>query len=79
MHTKKDKEQEDWHPALISAMLKMKGTNLSALSVENGFHRSNLRNAIYRHYPKAEKIIAEKLGVSPAEIWASRYKNEDEK
>ena len=76
MNTKnKSKKSKDWHPALISARLKMVGTNLSKLSVENGYHRTNLRNALYRHYPKAEKIIAEKLGVSPSEIWGSRYDN----
>lgn len=70
---RRQKKRQDWHPALISARLKMIGSNLSALSKENGYHRTNLRNALYRHYPKAEKIIAEKLGVSPAEIWPSRY------
>lgn len=64
---------KDWHSALISAKLKELGTSLSALSVENGFHRNTLRGAIYKHYPKAERIIAEKLGVSPADIWGSRY------
>ena len=71
------KQQKDWHSATISAELKKIGTNLSKLSVENGYHRTTLRTAIYKRYPKAEKIIAEKLGVSPAEIWASRYSKND--
>lgn len=70
---KRGAKPQDWHPALISARLKMCGSNLSKLAQENGLHRSTLRSALYRPYPKAEKIIAEKLGVSPADIWASRY------
>lgn len=73
---KRGKKPQDWHPALISAKLKMCGSNLSKLAEENGLHRSTLRSALYRPYPKAEKIIAEKLGISPAEIWASRYQND---
>lgn len=63
----------DWHQAYISAALKVKGTNLSALAAENGYSRNGLRNALYRPYPKAEKIIAKAIGVEPEEIWPSRY------
>lgn len=63
----------DWHQAYISAALKAKGTNLSALSAKNGYSRNGLRNALYRPYPKAEKIIAKAIGVEPEEIWPSRY------
>jgi Ner family transcriptional regulator len=75
MHTQKavKKVPCDWHQAYISAALKAKGTNLSALSEANGYSRNNLRNALYRSYPKAEKIIADAIGVEPEEIWPSRY------
>ena len=69
------KRQQDWHPALVIAELKIAGTSLSALSVASGYHRTTLRNALYRHYPKAELIIAEKLGLRPQDIWGSRYPN----
>ena len=65
----------DWHPADIIAELKKRGTNLSKLSMENGLSRGGLRNALYRHYPKAERIIANEIGVAPSEIWGSRYSN----
>ena len=61
----------DWHPADIIAALKKRGTNLSKLSMENGLSRGGL----YRHYPKAERIIANEIGVAPSEIWGSRYSN----
>ncbi|EHM55339.1 helix-turn-helix domain-containing protein [Cardiobacterium valvarum] len=63
----------DWHPADIIAGLKKAGTNMSALSTANGLSRGALRNALYRRYPKAERIIAATIGVSPAVIWPSRY------
>lgn len=65
----------DWHPADIVAALKKCGTNLSKLSADNGLSRGCLRNALYRPYPKAERIIANKIGVAPSEIWGSRYSN----
>ncbi|MGP1606451.1 MAG: helix-turn-helix domain-containing protein [Moraxella sp.] len=76
MHTnlkQKICQSEDWHQADIIASLKKAGTNLSALSEKNGYSRNNLRNALYRHYPKAERIIARAIGVEPKDIWPSRY------
>ncbi|STY90302.1 helix-turn-helix domain-containing protein [Moraxella bovis] len=78
MHTNTNQKicqptSEDWHQADIVASLKKAGTNLSALSEQHGFSRSCLRNALYRRYPKAERIIAQAIGVTPEEIWPSRY------
>lgn len=64
---------EDWHIADIGAALKKAGTNMSALSEHHGYSRNNLRNALYRKYPKAEKIIADAIGKEPSQIWPSRY------
>lgn len=66
-------ELKDWHKADIIAGLKKVGTNMSALSEQHGLSRGCLRNALYRPYPKAEQIIAEAIGVAPADIWPSRY------
>nr|DAS60891.1 MAG TPA: winged helix-turn-helix DNA-binding protein [Caudoviricetes sp.]DAY08761.1 MAG TPA: winged helix-turn-helix DNA-binding protein [Caudoviricetes sp.] len=46
---------------------------LSALSRNNGLHSTTLANAFSRPYPKAERIIADAIGLSPQEIWPSRY------
>lgn len=75
MHTNESqkKQPDDWHPADIGAALKKRGTNMSALSEANGYTRNGLRNALYRHYPKAERIIAGAIGVKPQDIWPSRY------
>ncbi|ACS86968.1 helix-turn-helix domain-containing protein [Musicola paradisiaca] len=63
----------DWHSADIIAALKKKGTSLSAVSREAGLSSSTLANALYRPWPKGEWLIAQALGVNPAEIWPSRY------
>ncbi len=63
----------DWHVADIKAALAKCGTNYEKLAKENGIAGSTLRNALRFKYPKAERIIADKIGVSPDEIWPSRY------
>ncbi|HCM1914398.1 TPA: helix-turn-helix domain-containing protein [Salmonella enterica subsp. salamae serovar 28:r:e,n,z15] len=66
--------QPDWHPADIIAALKKQGTSLSAVSRQAGLASSTLANTLIRHWPKGEKLIAEKLGVAPEQIWPSRYR-----
>ncbi|EDT6764409.1 helix-turn-helix domain-containing protein [Salmonella enterica] len=66
--------QPDWHSADIIAALKKRGTSLSALSRQAGLASSTLANALIRHWPKGERLIAEALGVTPEQIWPSRYR-----
>ncbi|EQA8866266.1 helix-turn-helix domain-containing protein [Citrobacter braakii] len=65
--------QPDWHPADIIAALKKRGMSLSATSRQAGLASSTLANALTRHWPKGERLIAEALGVAPEQIWPSRY------
>lgn len=64
---------QDWHPADIIAAIKKRGTSLSALSRNAGLRSATLNNALAQRWPKGEKIIADFLNVSPADIWPSRY------
>lgn len=64
---------QDWHPADIIAGIRKKGTSLAALSRDSGLAPSTLANALTRHWPKGERLIAEALGKQPEEIWPSRY------
>lgn len=66
-------EHQDWHPADIIAGLRKKGTSLAALSRESGLASSTLANALTRHWPKGERLIAEALDTRPEAIWPSRY------
>ncbi|WP_312073376.1 helix-turn-helix transcriptional regulator [Atlantibacter sp.] len=65
--------QPDWHSADIIAALKKQGTSLSAVSRKAGLASCTLVNALTRHWPKGERLIAEALGVAPEQIWPSRY------
>lgn len=67
-------EHTDWHPADIIAGIRKKGTSLAALSRKSGLASSTLANALTRHWPKGERLIAEELGVAPDQIWPSRYR-----
>lgn len=67
------RNSDDWHRADIIAAIKKTGTSLQRLSVANGLAKSTLSNALERHWPKGERIIAEVIGRKPSEIWPSRY------
>ncbi|MGU9778794.1 helix-turn-helix domain-containing protein [Salmonella enterica subsp. enterica serovar 3,10:z10:-] len=82
MESKKDesaKSVKDWHQAEILCELKKAGTNLSLLSREHGLASGTLQNALNKHYPRAEKIIADRLKLHPSVIWPSRYFDSDGK
>lgn len=63
----------NWTTHKINYELKKRGTNLTQLSINNGLSPSTLRNVLRVKYPKAERIIANFLNLSPADIWPSRY------
>ncbi|EDF8719529.1 transcriptional regulator [Salmonella enterica] len=65
--------QPDWHPADIIAALRKRGTSMAALSRDAGLASSTLNNALTRHWPKGERLIATALDVTPEQIWPSRY------
>ncbi|EAO1206266.1 transcriptional regulator [Salmonella enterica] len=64
---------KDWHRADIVAELHKRRVSLAELGRTNQLSASTLKNALDKRYPKAEKIIADALGLAPQEIWPSRY------
>lgn len=69
-------KNDDWHRADIVCGLRKRGWSLRRLSKANGYSSaSTLKTALDRPWPKGEKIIANAIGVSPCEIWPSRYLN----
>lgn len=66
-------DDKDWHSLDIQKALKQKGLTLTSLSLRSNLASSTLRNAMRVSYPKAEKIIADAIGVPASEIWPSRY------
>ncbi|MFA1652938.1 helix-turn-helix domain-containing protein [Klebsiella quasipneumoniae] len=64
--------RQDWHSADIIAALKKRGMSLAAVSRHAGLASSTLANALTRHCPKGERLIAEALDGAPEDIWPSR-------
>lgn len=60
--------RQDWHSADIIAALKRRGMSLAAVSRNAGLASSTLANALTRHWPKGERLIAEALDVAPEDI-----------
>ncbi|MFZ6675414.1 helix-turn-helix domain-containing protein [Undibacterium sp. Xuan67W] len=73
LNNSKKTAQADWHRADIVAALHKKGWSLRQLSVQNGFAERTLNGALERPYLKAEKIIAQAIGLNPESIWPERY------
>lgn len=73
LHAPKKAAHADWHRADIVSALHKKGWSLASLSREVGLSARTLNGALNRSYPKAERIIAEVIGVAPEAIWPERY------
>lgn len=66
--------KERWHNLEIVAAVKIKtGLSLRRLSESHELHHSTLQQALHRSYPKAEKIIAEAIGVPVQTLWPDRF------
>ena len=67
---------KDMHHQDIMAAIRKKGTSLAELARHHGYKNPRTLNSVFRApYPKAERIIAEFLGVKPEEIWPTRYQD----
>lgn len=76
----KKTSREDWHPADIKAALDKAGWTLRALAAHHGIKASStLSHTFERSYPLNEKRIADAIGVTPQEIWPSRYYDDGSK
>lgn len=63
----------DWHPADVVAALRKAGWSLRQLSIAHGNHPNVLKHALVTAYPRAQRLIAEAIGIAPQAIWPSRY------
>ncbi|MEZ8134746.1 transcriptional regulator [Vibrio lentus] len=68
-------EESDWHRADIVAALKKRGLSVRQLSREAGLGENTLANALRSPWPKGERIIAEAIGMTPDQLWPSRYRS----
>ncbi len=65
--------REDWHSAYIVYRLRLKGLSLRRLARLHGYDPTAAELATRRPWPKMERLISEALGVTPQQIWPSRY------
>lgn len=68
---------DDWHRQDILSAVRKRGVSLAALSRKNGYASTTLQNALDRHVPEYERIIADFIGEKPSVIWPSRYQKSD--
>lgn len=59
--------------AWIKYQLELNGSSFSAIAREFGRSRATVRKSLDIKFPKWDKVIAAKIGLTPAEIWPERY------
>ena len=64
---------QDWHKADIKCALEKRGYTFAKLSRLNGYGSTSMQMILYKPWPRAERIVAETIGVAPQTIWPSRY------
>jgi Ner family transcriptional regulator len=76
MIKKPDSKLQDWHAVDVVAAVRKLNMSLQRLSRVNGLHNSTLGQALYKPYPKSERIIADFLGLKVQQIWPTRYNSD---
>lgn len=49
------------------------GTSMAAIAAKHEMDRRNLYMAFVRPFPRAEKILADELGMTPQQLFPERY------
>jgi Ner family transcriptional regulator len=77
LNTNESPIRRDWHKSDIKAALEKAGWTLRRLSMHAGYKNpASLQRALRKPWPKAERLIADALGLEPWDIWPSRYTGE---
>ena len=63
----------NWHHQRILFEVRLKGSSLRRLSLQHGLDARTVTRSLYKRYPKAHRIIADFLGLAPADIWPEYY------
>lgn len=71
----KKPDLKDWNKEDIKAAVWKAGFTMKGLAITNGYRSVDAINqALFRPYPKAERIIARAINEKVENIWPSRYK-----
>lgn len=57
----------------IKHELEKKGFSYAQIAREEGVSRQAVRNAVYTPYPRMERAIAKRLGLTVQQIWPDRH------
>lgn len=57
----------------LKHQLELAGTSYAQIAREEGVSRQAVRKASYTSYPKMERAIARRLGLTVQQIWPDRY------
>lgn len=65
----------DWHPEDVKAAIRKQGETIASLARRAGLSKQVVSAAIQsRSSERAERIVAQCIGVSASKIWPSRYR-----
>ena len=67
---------QDWPWPIIRAELELQGFRLADLSRECGMSRTYFQKVSVIPIPKAQAVIARKLGLAATTIWPTRYRRD---
>jgi Ner family transcriptional regulator len=73
MSRETEPKKVDWHPADVLAALKKRGKTLSGVSRAHGYHATAAGKALKKPWPAVEALIAAELGLTPEDIWPTRF------
>lgn len=69
-------QDESKRRAWIIYQLALKDESLASIAREAGVSRQAIWQALVKPYPRAERIIAESLGLTPQALFPERYNND---
>ncbi len=76
MMNRKEERVVDWHPEIIKAEIHRRGLSFRTLSLQAGYSKDSLKSVLRTPCKPYQQIVADALGVTPEEIWPSRYQTE---
>lgn len=65
--------EQGWHRADIKATAEKLGTSLGRIGLEGGYGPRSAPRALDLWWPAMERLIANRFGVEPWEVWPERY------
>lgn len=67
---------KDWTAARIKERLRQRGFTLTDVNARCGYAPNTIYNVFRSPAPLAERVIADIIGVTPQDIWPSRYESD---